>query len=152
MTQKKSPDDFIKGFTTTLETYFLHKAPALPKDIKELIVKYGPWLVLIGLIFSIPAVLAVFGLGAVLSPLLLLAGPRLGAGFTVAWIFLAASLVLEAFALPHLFKRAKKGWTLMYYATLLGVIENILMFNIAGLLIGSILSLYILFQIREYYK
>lgn len=152
MAQTKSPNDFLKTFTTTLETYLLHKAPAIPKDVKELIVKYGPWLVLIGLIFSIPAVLAAFGMSAVLSPFLLLAGPRLGAGFTIAWVFLAVSLVLEVFALPHLFKRARKGWMLMYYATLLGVIENILMFNIAGLLIGSVLGLYILFQIREYYK
>ena len=78
--------------------------------------------------------------------------PFLGIGYLINVIFLAVMIVLEALSISPLFKRSKTGWNLLYYSTLLGAVQNLLSFNLGGLIIGTLLSLYLLFQVKEYYK
>ncbi|MFN4212499.1 MAG: hypothetical protein ACK4FL_00870, partial [Microgenomates group bacterium] len=60
----------------TLELYFVKKAPfSLPEGVKELIVTFGPYLVVLGIILGVPAVLAALGLGALVSPFTAFLGP-----------------------------------------------------------------------------
>lgn len=61
-------------------------------------------------------------------------------------------LVLEGLAIPGLMKKSKQGWTYMFYATLVGVVLNIVQLNIAGLIIGSGIGLYLLYQVKHQYK
>ena len=135
-----------------LAEYLHKKAPALPTGVKEAIVKFAPWITAILLILTLPVLLAILGLGALLAPFSFFGGIQAGTNYIVTLVFSGIQLVLEAMAIPGLFARSKKGWTLAYYATLVGGVQNIVTFNIGGLLIGTLLSLYLLFQIREYYK
>jgi hypothetical protein len=135
-----------------LEDYLVKKAPAIPANIKEAIVKFAPWLTLIALILSLPLVLAAFGLGAVALPFSYMAGIGFGLNYTLAMVVLAVSLVLQALALPGLFKRQLTAWRLIFYATLVSAVSNLLQFNLAGLLIGTLLGWYLLFQVKSYYK
>jgi len=153
MTNTNSTTNPFSQLENLLEEYLVKKAPfTLPANWKEAIVKFAPWISLILMIVALPAVLALFGLGAVLTPFSYLGGLRAGFGYTFGLIVSAVSVVLEAIAIPGLFKRTRQGWNFVYYATLVGVVENVLHFNIGGLIIGSLLSLYILFQVKEYYK
>jgi len=137
----------------TLETYLVDKAPyQLPTGVKEAIVKYGPWITLILLILALPAILFAFGLGTILAPFAFLGGVGAGVNFGVGLVFSAVVLVIEAIAIPGLFKRSASAWRLMYYAALLGGVQNLISFNLGGLIIGTLISLYILFQIKNYYK
>ncbi|PIQ72655.1 chromate transporter [Candidatus Roizmanbacteria bacterium CG_4_10_14_0_2_um_filter_36_35] len=137
----------------TLETYLVDKAPfQLPAGAKEVIVKYGPWITLILLILALPAILFTFGLGTLVAPFAFLGGMKAGVNFGIGMIFSAVVLVIEAIAIPGLFKRAVSSWRLMYYAALLGGVESLISFNLRGLIIGTGISLYILFQIKSYYK
>jgi hypothetical protein len=136
----------------TLNEYFGKKAPALPTNVKEAIVKYGPWISLILLVLSLPAVLALIGLGALLSPFAFMGGAHAGFMYVLAVLFLVVGLVMEALAIPKLMKREKAGWNLMFYSTLLNGVYNLLSFNITGLIIGLLIGFYFLFQVREYYK
>jgi hypothetical protein len=136
----------------TLKVYLVDKAPSLPEAAKEVIVKYGPWITLILLVISLPAILFAFGLGAVVAPFAFLGGLQAGVNFGFGMIFSAAILVIEAFAISGLFKRKLGAWRLMLYATLLGGVQALISFNLGGLIIGTGLSLYILFQIKSYYK
>lgn len=142
----------LKQLDDTLELYLVKKAPAIPDNIKEVIVKFGPWLTLLMLILALPAVLALLGLGAILAPASFLGGANAGVQYIASMVVMVVTLVLEAIAIPGLMKRTKQGWTFMYYSTLVGVISNIISFNIGGLIIGTLLSLYILFQVKSYYK
>lgn len=136
-----------------LELYLVKKAPlALPENWKEVIVKVAPWLTLVSIVVALPLVLGVIGLGAILAPIGLLAGVTTGITALLTMVVSAVSLVLEAIALPGLFKRAKKSWYLVYYATLLASLTNVINFNLGGLVIGTLLSFYILFQVKSYYK
>jgi hypothetical protein len=55
-------------------------------------------------------------------------------------------------ALPGLFARKMSGWTLMFYAQIVSAVSSILAGSILGGLIGALISLYILFQVRVLYK
>lgn len=140
-----------------LGEYLGEKAPQLPKEWKEIVVKFAPYLVIIGVVVGIPGFLALLGLGTFMAPLGLVGGmmtgrPFLGFSYIVNVIFLGAMVLLEGLAIPGLFSRSKKGWNFLYWSALVGVVQNVLSFNIGGLVIGGLLSLYFLFQVREYYK
>lgn len=137
----------------TLEVYLVDKAPfQLPENIKELIVKFAPWISLIVLVVTLPAILLSFGLGTVFAPFAFLGGIQAGVSFGFGMIFGAVILVIQALAIPGLFKRLRSAWNLLFYASLLGAVQNVLSFNLGGLVIGTLLSLYFLFQVKSYYK
>jgi len=92
-----------------LEEYLVKKAPfQLPENVKEIIVKFAPYLAILGVLMGIPGVLALLGAGAILAPLGFVGGmmsgrPFLGVGFIVNIVFLGVMVVLEALAIPGLF-------------------------------------------------
>jgi hypothetical protein len=71
-------------------------------------------------------------------------------GWGLVAIISMIPFVLEALALPGLFKRSKYAWNFLMYASLVAIVENILSFSVGGI-IGGIIGLYILFQIKELY-
>ncbi len=147
----------LKNLEVTLEEYLLDKAPSIPKEWKEIIVKFAPYLAILGVITGIPGVLALLGAGTILAPLGFVSGmmtgrPFLGMGYIVNVLFLGVMILLEGLAIPGLFSRSKRAWTLLYWTALIGIIQNIVSFNVGGLVIGGLLSMYFLFQVKEYYK
>ena len=148
----------LKNLEMTLEEYLVKKAPfQLPKNVKEIIVKFAPYLAILGVVMGVPGVLALLGAGTILAPLGFVGGmmtgrPFLGIGFIINVLFLGVMVVLEALAIPGLFSRSKKAWTFLYWSSLVGVVQNIVSFNIGGLVIGGLISMYFLFQVKEYYK
>lgn len=139
------------------EEYLVKKAPAIPKEWKEVIVKFSPYLAILGVVMGVPGIIALLGAGTILAPLGFVGGmmtgrPFLGIGFIVNVLFLGAVVLLEGLAIPGLFSRSKKAWTFLYWSALIGVVQNIVSFNVGGLLIGGLISMYILFQVKEYYK
>ncbi|MEK7070618.1 MAG: chromate transporter [Patescibacteria group bacterium] len=137
----------------TLNEYFVKKAPfQLPDGVKDFIVSFGPWITLIVLITTLPIILVALGLSAVLTPFALLAGPSTAAGWGLGTILILAVIVLEAFALPGLFKRKKSGWNLIFYASLVSVISSVVSLNLLGAVINAVIGWYFLFQIRSHYK
>lgn len=137
---------------STLDLYFVKKAPALPANIKELIVKFGPYLVLLSIIVSLPAILTLLGLGAFLMPFGYGAGAGYGLNYTISILFLLVNVVMMALALPGLFKRTLSSWRLLFYASLLSIVSSLVSFNFVGALINAVISFYFLFQIKSYYK
>lgn len=136
----------------TLDLYFRQKAPALPPGVKEFIVKIAPWLVLLGVIISIPAILALFGLSALIAPVAMMGGANQGITYLISMGFLGVSVIFDALAIPGLFKRAKQGWNFVFYASLLSLAQSAVSLQLVSLIVGALISFYILFQIREYYK
>lgn len=128
-----------------------HQAPQLPANWRETIVKIVPWLTLIILIIALPAILVVFGIGTFFAPFAFMGGFNFGGIYLVTWALTLATFVLEIIALPGLFHRKYKSWQLVYYATLIGGVSSVISMQFGGL-IGMVIGLYILFQIRSYYK
>lgn len=127
------------------------KLPQLPESIRLFIVKFTPWFVLIMMILALPAILLLLGLGAILTPFAFLGGATEGSRFTLGIAVTIVLIVLEILALPGLFKRARKGWQYSFYATLVSGVEQLATLNLFGAIIGTAISLYFLFQVRQYY-
>ena len=140
-----APKDPI-GF---LDYYLVQKAPfQLPDGAKEAIVKYGPWIAIVLLLLSLPLLLVAFGLGAALLPFAPYAYP----GFGLTAVVVLVELVLDIAALPGLFARKMSGWRLIFYARLLAIAHSLLIGAVVSAILGGIISLYILFQIRSLYR
>ena len=133
-----------------LEFYLVEKAPVqLPPGAKEWIVRYGPWITLALIILAIPAVLLALGLGAVMLPF---GGARFAAGFSYLTVMLIVTLGMRAAALPGLFARRMSGWTMLFYAQIVSFVFSILSGSIVGGVVGLVLSMYVLFQVRPLYR
>ena len=93
----------------TLETYMVKKAPfSIPENSKELIVKYAPYLKILGIVGSVSEIL----FGALVSPSTAFLGPRYALSYSFNYVLsmvtLAVVLVLEAMAVPVFLNDKKK--------------------------------------------
>jgi hypothetical protein len=143
---EQAPKDPI-GF---LNYYLVTKAPVqIPDNVKEWLVQYGPWITMVVLVLTLPALLFVLGLGTALVPF----G---GVGYATGFGFVALGLIVEigltVMALPGLFARKMSGWTLLFYARLVSIVANLLAGAIVSALVVGVISLYVLFQVRPLYK
>jgi len=148
-----TPSSFsLKQLEDLLYEYFGKKAPALPEGLKEFIVKFSPWITLVMMIMMLPIILAFLGIGAVLMPMSFMGGATFGVNYTVSFIFFIIMLVIDAIALPGLFKRKLSAWRLIFYVSLVSAVHNIITMNLGGLIIGTLITFYVLFQIKSKYS
>ena len=134
---------------------FSKKLPQLPDSVGEFLVKYGPYLMIVGLIMGVFGLLTTFGLMAAFNPLASVGyayGYRYGAHFSLYGLVELVSMVLMAIAIPGLLKRTKTAWNLMFYASLVMAISYLISMNLGSLVIGMAINWYFLFQIRKFYK
>jgi len=135
-----------------LNLYFGQKAPGLPANIKEIIVKYGPYISLVLIVLSLPVILIAFGFTGILLPFSYFGGIRSGLSLSIGTLLSLATIVLMVMALPGLFKRRLSAWRLMYYSSLVSALQALLAVNLGNLVIGAVISFYFLFQIKSLYK
>lgn len=141
-----APKDLI-GF---LDFYLVQKAPfQFPDNVREFIVKYGPWIMVVLMVLSLPAILFVLGLGTFAVPF---GGVGYATGFGIAAIGMIATFVLNVLALPGLFARKMQGWTFLFYGELVSIASSLLQGAVISAIIGGLIGLYILFQVRTLYK
>ena len=137
------------------------KAPVLPTNWKESLVKVSPWLALVfGVLSLLTGLLGVLGAGAVslYAPLAGAAGGILAIWIWVSVVLLFVEGVVLLLAYPSLKKRLLKGWNLLFLLELVWLVSrviDVLTFNISGIVgavIGAVVGFYFLFQIKSYYK
>lgn len=151
--QTPSNQNFLKQLEEFFNLYLHKKSPFhLPPHVKEWIVKYSPWIDLILLILALPIVVAALGISLFFLPFAALASPFGSLLGIVHWAIIMASFILEIAALPGLFKRSLKAWYLVYYAVLLNALGSLLARDIFGFIVGTAISLFVLLEIKEYYK
>ena len=142
-----------------LSRWLVQKAPwQLPEGGRETLVKLIPWLDLAILILLLPAALAVLALGSFLSGVA--AGVSSGPLYWSGLFLRGAQFVLMALALPGLFKLRRDGWRFMYYGILLGIGSVLFdwfnspaaFMSFIWALLLNVGALYLIFQVRSYYK
>jgi hypothetical protein len=142
----QAPKDLI-GF---LDYYLVRKAPfPIPDQLKEILVRFGPWIALVLLILSLPVLLLAFGVGTLFLPF---AGGPYARTFGYPTILVLIEMGLLVAALPGLFARKMSGWTLLFYSQMVSILSSLLYGWVVNALLGGLISLYILFQIRSLYR
>jgi hypothetical protein len=133
-----------------LEPIFLGKFPPFPEDVKEFIVKYGPFFLLVSAIFMLFGLLTAFGVGTVVLGTGMMA---YGTGFYMYFGLIVATIIMVIYFMAFTPLRARKraGWNLLYYALIISLVSNLLQLALFAFIIGGILGFWVLFQIREKY-
>ena len=158
----------LDSIERSLEGIFVKSAPKLPAKGKEMLAEWVPWINLILGIFTLASlywlwdwsrtvnyaneIIRAFGGGDVVSD-------RLTAGVWLGLVVLAIEAVLYIVAFSPLRARKKAGWNLLFYALIVNLIYGIVVMftsyggvgSFIGYLVGTIIGLYFLFQIREKY-
>ncbi len=140
----------------TLETYLVDKAPySIPSEWKDLIVKFLPWIVIAGTLAAIQSVLSYLGLSSLVSQFGYAPGLRYGLmnpGNSIQLLIWGLIAVLEGLSIQGLFKKQERSWKLLYYVGIINAVRSLLTFDVIGFAVGSLLSFYVLFQIKDYYS
>jgi hypothetical protein len=152
LVDNRGVEENIAKLDKVLTEYLVKKAPPLPESAKEFLVNFGPWISLVLGLMMLPVVLAALGIGAVLSPIAMMAGVRVGPGYWLGPIVAIGQMGLQFAAIPGLLKRQLSGWKLAFYGTLVGGVYYLVGLNFISLIIGTGLGLYVLYQIKSYYK
>jgi Na+/H+ antiporter NhaC len=136
---------------------FFEKAPHLPHGGRKTLVDIAPWL---ALIFGILGIFTILSGGSFVS---MLSFSFFGYGFGQfsMLISLAAGLiasVLELLAYQPLLKREKKGWNYLFYAIVISAAAAVFSlivgygYGMGGQLLGTLVGLWLLFEIRGEYR
>jgi hypothetical protein len=163
----------LKTVETKLEGMF-KGAPALPADAKDWLVKAWPWLALVFGVLQLAAAWGLYRLTTYTNELTVyinqvsrsLGGQDVGltsTDKTIIYVGIAVLLVdavILLMAYPHLVKRARRGWDLLFLGSLLNVVYSLVSVFIDGRgfsnllfsLVGSAIGFYLLFQIKDRYK
>lgn len=143
---------FIGDTEVELDKLFGKQAPAIPQSGREVIVMILPWLAVIAVILLVPCILFALGLSAFLAPFGGLFGSYTNYfSFFISTILFIVYIVLLCLAIPALFKRMKAGWNYLYVIQLLLAVQNLLTLNLVILILGFLIGMYILFQVRPLY-
>ena len=146
----------LKLINEKCEYYFLKNAPFhIPENIKEIIVKYGPYALIELFIISIPLTLY----ASFLSFIDFASGNILK---FISNIIMFIGIIFYIMSFPGLLNRKLKGWDYLFYSILIyavyvifSTIVNLNFFFIFSILRGAIytiIGLYILYQIKNLYN
>lgn len=154
----------------TLAEYY-KGAPALPKEFKDGLVKWLPWLSLIGGLLVLWSAWTLWTWGHALTSWInysmrfygtepVIVHPAFGIFAWLALIFLTAEGVLYLLAFPGLRDHKKSGWDYLFGGALLTLLYAIALAispygsigTIIWVLIVMVIALYVLYQIRSYYS
>ncbi len=145
---------------TILASLFAKPAIQLPDYMKDMVARMLPWLTIMMCVILAPLVVVGLAMGGFLGFLTSFYDINTNPFYWVTIVLLISQLALMATAVPKLLRESKRGWYLLFLASLLGimtVITNIFaqfVSPITALLIGLAvftLVLYVLFQSRSYY-
>jgi hypothetical protein len=145
---------------TTLEPYFTKQAPfQIPAKWRENLVNWIPWINLVIGILMLPAVLVIFGFASFVSVVATSVGITQGPLVLISGLFLIGSIAILFITFPGLKARKLSAWKLVFWADIVyfvyGILNSIgsgMFFNIVMQLLSTAIGLYVLFQIKSYYK
>lgn len=152
----------LEQLETKLDEMLVKKAPfQIPDNARKWIAEYAWVFALVGLIFGGIAFLWLLAAVGLVSAF----GVAVGAGFYVmmAWVslfVLLGYLVVLAIAVPKLKSKQAMGWNLCYYSTLFFFVYDVInwlrwpagVLTFAWNVLCTLAALYILFQVRSYFK
>jgi uncharacterized membrane protein YhaH (DUF805 family) len=122
-----------------LEPIFLEKFPPFTDSVKEFLVQYGPYFILILSVIGLLGLLTAFGIGGAAIGM---GAVSIGMGFNfyVGIALGIITLIMYLMAFTPLRARKKSGWNLLYYALLIGIVSNLIQLSIIGAIIGALIG------------
>lgn len=146
-----APGVNFHNIESQIENFVTKTLPPLPEKGVEILVQLSPWFAVLGVILGVPTILTLLGVSRA-AAYYRLAGIGLGWGYQISNLLFIVQMVLSALAIQGLFARKLSAWRLMYYSAWVSILANLLSGEVVGMLIGGLLSFYLLFQVKKAYK
>lgn len=132
------------------------KAPHLPASAKQTLVDIAPWLALISGILGIVGVLSASTFVSMMLSFAFITSGVLPMLFAIGMLVALLASVLDLLAYKPLTEKKKLGWNYVFYGVLLTgvsfVLNAIAGQGMLGSLVGLVVGLWILFEVRDEYK
>lgn len=139
-------------------------APHLPRGLRVWLVENAWWLVIIGVVLSSITLLAMLPAMFVGTALVTMyagsayGGPMMFSNLVNVAV-LVVTIIIEAMAIQPLKVKQKRGWNLLFLASVVGILGSLIgafiTYNIVGGIlwtaVAAILSFYVLFELRGHY-
>lgn len=137
-----------------LEQFFA-KAPPLPANAKDTLVKIVPIIAIVFGILGVLGSLSALGFLTTFSPFAAMGGGSMmssyGTGFLSALLWLASSVLMLA-AYPGTNARKMAGWNMLFWSEVVSAISSLVTLSLVSGVIGALIGFYLLFQIKSHYK
>ncbi len=140
------------GLMGFLEELLGSKAPIqIPGKLRFLMAKFSHWLVMGMMVLVLPGQLISLGMRAAMLPFASMAGTDSSLKLAFALATLLFLIVILIMALPGLQGRKVVGWQLLMLANGINMAYGLLTGSVVGPILGALIWLYVLFQLRRYY-
>ena len=150
--KKPAPPKAPGGPMAFLDELLGSKAPIqIPGKLRFLMAKFGHWLVMAMMVLVLPGQLISLGMRAAMLPFASMSGSDSSLKLAFALAMLLFLIVILIMALPGLQGRKVVGWQLLMLANGINLAYGILTGGIFGPVLGALIWLYVLFQLRRYY-
>lgn len=126
--------------------------PMLPSSIIEFLVSFGPYLVLLGGIFSILSVFSLFSLGTYVYYRLAPFASVYSVSFYISIIGSVISGLMMIASFNDLKGFKLFGWRLLFWSANVGILVSLISLRFFGAILSGLISWYLLSQIRIKYK
>lgn len=147
------PASDLKGFMAVLDDLLGSKAPfQIPGRLKGLAVRFGPFLVLGLMILTLPGQLMSLGMRVAVLPFAFISGEADTFHLALDLTGNIGLMILMVMALPGLQERRAPGWYYLAAATALNSTAGLAAGNLVGPVVGGLVELYVLVQLRRYYR
>jgi hypothetical protein len=153
-------NDFFAQIDDYLHDFLVERAPKLPENVRETIVRYMPIINMISIIITLFAAIILVPLIFALLGLTVFTSGVYGYGYLgqVNGLGIVLSLALYGFILYFQLKaqvglqpKLYQAWKNLIFAQLFAAISSVLSFSLVGLFF-NIVWLYFLYQVKGYYK
>ena len=164
----------VDSLEKSLDGVFGSKSPVkLPENGKKAIVQWLPWISVVLGVLTLWGAYALYHWARVANDVVnyvnelsrlyggsAVTASRWSVGIWVSLIVVAVEGVIYLAAYPGLKARKKTGWNLLFYGALLNLVYGIILLftdyggvgNFVGYLVGTVIGLWLLFQIRSAYS
>jgi hypothetical protein len=157
--------EYIKKLEDNIQEW-LKPIPHLPTEWRKWLSQNVWWITLVGVILSVFAVWGIYQASVYVNTytsFLSAAGITNTVGWTIPMMvsiaLFALTAVIMAMAVGPLKEMKAKGWDLLFLSTLVSIAGSVfnygsgsLVTSIIGAVIGAIISMYFLFEVRSYFK
>lgn len=151
-----TPVPGVPGVLNQWDTYVERlrvQLPAAPEGLLSAYVRWAPWIAIVFGALALLFLIAALGLGAVLSPLLLLGGAsgiRAGGSFFMAVVFGIVLTVADVVGGWLMLKMRVTGWWILALGLVVNALQELVTGNLLGLIV-TLLIAYIHVQVRPRY-
>lgn len=143
-----------------LHTVFAERLPQTSTATRDMIAEYLPWLTLIMCMVMLPVILTAVVSGGLIGILTSINTINMSIIFWASLALFTIQFGLMCFAVWHLLTHHRRGWKLLFIASLVGVVYLVPsaftgFYNplviIPVLVVTLLVSFYLLYQVRSYY-